>query len=502
MAGCYVDASMTASNRPMKSVPLLDCIRPSPNAKWFVAMTFKLPGIIAVPVVLLTSTSSSSAAQHEVTTAAGIEQAATRARPGDVLVMRDGEWRDQVIRFQGRGTPDKPITLRAATPGKVSLVGKSSLLIDGEHLEVNGLFLSHGQQTGDGVKLTGNHCRLTGTAVVGGSYKFLVHLFGRSNRIDHCYLAGKTNGDPTLQVEVEGRPNFHRIDGNHFGPRPPLGRNGGETIRVGYSHQSMTNSGTLVEGNLFDRCDGELEIISSKSCENIYRANTFADCAGTLTLRHGNRCVVEGNFFLGHHKKGSGGIRVIGEDHILVNNYIEGVTQGGVWITAGIPNSELKGYFQARNCLIAFNTIVDSSGPCLQLDAGMGSAGRTLLPENIRVANNLFFPGQNGTLFKGKEGSGWKWFGNVATGPSLERPGVRIADVKLARATDGLLRPGPDSPVRGAAEGNVNAATVDMDGQERSSPLDSGSDQFSTNSVTRRPLTPGDVGPSWLERRH
>jgi poly(beta-D-mannuronate) lyase len=115
--------------------------------------------------------------------------------------------------------------------------------------------------------------------------------------MDHCYLAGKTNDSPTLQIEVGSSPNRHLIDHNHFGPRPPLGRNGGETIRVGYSHQSMSNSCTTVEHNLFDRCDGELEIISNKSCENVYRFNTFLDCAGMFTLRHGNRCLVEGNFF-------------------------------------------------------------------------------------------------------------------------------------------------------------------------------------------------------------
>ena len=73
------------------------------------------------------------------------------------------------------------------------------------------------------------------------------------------------------------------------------GENGGETMRLGYSYQSMFVSRTTVEDNLFTQCDGEIEIISSKSCENVYRHNTFRDCEGTLTLRHGNRCVVDGN---------------------------------------------------------------------------------------------------------------------------------------------------------------------------------------------------------------
>jgi poly(beta-D-mannuronate) lyase len=415
------------------------------------------------------------AAEHQVSSAADIAGAIARAQPGDVLVMRDGVWTDQPIVFRGRGTVGKPITLRPATSGKVTLTGKSSLVIDGEHLVVNGLSLKGSQLTGDGLKLAGRNNRLTDCAVMGGDFKFFIHLFGTSNRVDHCYVADKTNDSPTLQVEVEGRPNFHRIDHNHFGPRPPLGRNGGETIRVGYSHQSMTNSGTLVERNLFDRCDGELEIISNKSCENVYRGNTFLDCAGTLTLRHGNRCVAEENFFLGHHKKGSGGIRVIGEDHVIVNNYIDGVTQGGFWVTAGISDSELQGYFQARNCLIAFNTVVDSAGPCLQLDAGMGTSRRTLLPENITVATNLFAPGKGGSLFKGTEGAGWKWLGNVSAGVPTQRAGVHATDQALTRTANGLLRADAKEPLRAGV--NLSAATT-----------------------ARRPLTAGEVGPSWMQR--
>src|SRR3954453_9089407 len=129
----------------------------------------------------------------------------------------------------------------------------------------------------------------------------------------------------------------------------------------------MTNSGTLVEHNLFERCDGEIEIISSKSCENVYRYNTFLDCAGMLTLRHGNRCVVDSNFFLAHHKKGSDGVRIIGEDHVVAKNYIDGVDKGAIWITSGVPDSKPNENSQAKRCVVAFNTVVDSAGPYLDL---------------------------------------------------------------------------------------------------------------------------------------
>src|ERR1051325_9786794 len=252
-------------------------------------MFFKIAVWIAVPFCAL-------AGEHRVSSASEIARLGGKLKPGDVVLLRDGNWTDELITFQGRGTEEKPITLRPQTPGKTVLTGKSSIVIEGEYLVVSGLSLRDGTGTGDGVKLSGRGCRFTESAIVDGSYKFFVHMFGASNRIDHCFLAEKTNDNPTLQIEVEGRPNYHRVDHNHFGHRPPLGRTGGETVRVGYSHQSMTNSGTVVEYNLFERCDGELEIISSKSCENVYRFNTFLDCAGMLTLRHGNRCTVEGNF--------------------------------------------------------------------------------------------------------------------------------------------------------------------------------------------------------------
>ena len=243
----------------------------------------------------------------------------------------------------------------------------------GDDLVLSGVYLDHAEGTGDGIVVHGDHNRITECAVINGKFKFFVHLFGSDNRVDHCYLAGKTTVDPTFQIEVEEkRPNHDHVDHNDFGPRPPLGQNGGETMRVGYSFQSMYSSGALVEQNLYDRCDGEIEIISSKSCDNIYRNNTFLNCAGMLTLRHGNRATIDGNFFIGNHKRGSGGIRVIGEDHVITNNYIEGVQNGAFWITSGIQDSPLKGYFRAQRCLIGFNTIVDCKGPDIQLDAGMG----------------------------------------------------------------------------------------------------------------------------------
>jgi poly(beta-D-mannuronate) lyase len=391
------------------------------------------------------------AKQYPVTSAADIAALTNKLRAGDIVVMADGTWTNQAIAFYGRGTAKNPVTLRARTPGKVILNGESTLTVTGEHVVVSGLLLRDAQSNADGIQLGGDHCRLTDSAVIGGTHKFFVHIVGNENRMDHCYLAEKASGNPTLQIEVGSRPNHDQIDHNYFGHRPPLGRNGGETMRVGYSWQSMSNSAAIVEDNLFERCDGEIEIISNKSCENIYRRNTFLDCAGMLTLRHGNRCLVENNVIIAHHKRGSGGIRVIGEDHTVINNYIDGVEQGAFWITSGISNSPLRGYFQARNCVIASNTVVDSKGPYVDVSAGIGTSGRTLLPENITVANNLFSLPPAGRLLQGTESKTYKWVDNLSS------------EATTTNAHAGI------NPTRDA------------------------------KPVTPRSLTAAEVGPSWLK---
>jgi poly(beta-D-mannuronate) lyase len=444
-----------------------------------------------------------SAAEYQVASAEEIQELKGKLRPGDVVVMRDGTWADQAIAFDAKGTAEAPITLRARTPGKAVLSGTSSLTIDGEHLVISGLLVKEGRGEKEGVAIKGNNCRLTETAVIDCTYKFYLHFRGFKNRMDRCYLAGKTSEGPTVQVEAEANPNGHRIDHNYFGHRPPLGRNGGETIRVGYSWQQTNNSRTVVEYNLFERCDGEIEIISSKSCENVYRGNTFLDCAGFLTLRHGDRCVVDSNFFLGRGKRGSGGVRVIGIGHVVTNNYVEGIRDGGFRLTAGMIDPKPVEYIEARDCVIAFNTVVDSQGPAIDLSAGLGGE-RRLVPRDNTVANNVFLL-KDSPLLSGTEGEGYRWAGNVAFAPAateaVKHEGIRWIDPALQRGKDGLLRPTKSGPLIGAAATlNLTKVLNDIDGQPRGERTDVGCDQVTDAPATNHPLTPADVGPGWLDR--
>src|SRR5688572_26367167 len=202
---------------------------------------------IAFVVAVASGSPMRAESSYRILAAGDLASLASRFEPGDVVLLPDATWENQRLTFRGTGTPEKPITLRATNPGKFVLKGKSSLTVEGEWLVVEGITLADaGVEGAEGIALKGSNHRLTSCVIDGSTHKYAVRLHGKNHRMDHCYLANKTTEGPTLQVEVDAKePNNHRIDHNHFGYRQPLGANGGETIRIGYSHQSMSNSRTL-----------------------------------------------------------------------------------------------------------------------------------------------------------------------------------------------------------------------------------------------------------------
>ncbi len=468
---------------------------------------------MAAAGVSLMASNVAGAREIRVGSPAEITAAMATAQPGDTLTMTGGVWNNATVVFAGNGTQGAPITLRAETPGAVSLEGTSTLRIGGTHLVVDGLSFRNGYSPSGGViefrynGLESRSCRLTNTSIVdynpanaATDYKW-ISLYGSHNRVDHCYLKGKTHSGTTLVVWLSATPNYHRIDHNHFGLRPPLGVNGGETIRVGTSDWSMYDSYTVVEQNLFEECNGEAEIISSKSCGNIYRYNTFRRCQGALTLRHGNRCLVEGNFFFGEGVSNTGGIRVIGEDHRVQNNYLTGLKGTGyratIAVMNGKPNSLLNEYYQVKRAAIVFNTLVGNTS---SIDIGVGkSTDLTLPPESCVVANTVV-TSTTGPLVRFTDTPlNLTWEGNMFYGASLgitQPAGIVIADPQLAAPdAHGLRRPGTLSPVLDAAAGTYDTVTQDMDGQNRVGLKDIGADEVSSLPVLNVPLTAADVGP-------
>ena len=128
----------------------------------------------------------------------------------------------------------------------------------------------------------------------------------------------------------------------------------------------------MVENNYFERCNGEVEIISNKSGGNVFRGNVFLESRGTLTLRHGNDNLVENNVFLGNGVDHTGGIRVINKRQTIRNNYLQGLAGyrfgSALTIMNGVPDSPINRYHQVEDSVIENNTIIDSAH--IELAAG------------------------------------------------------------------------------------------------------------------------------------
>jgi poly(beta-D-mannuronate) lyase len=386
--------------------------------------------------------------------------ALSRLKPGDILTLADGEWRDFQIVFTGQGATDHPITLTAQTPGKVILTGRSSLSLAGEHLVVSNLVFRDGfSPTGEVLSFRtsrterANYSRITGVVIDGFSKPSRtdsdnwVALYGHHNRFDHNQLTGKTNAGTTLVIirdPEQGLENRHTIDHNYFGARPVLGSNGGETIRVGTSHASATSSFTTVENNWFEHVAGEVEIVSNKSGGNTYRGNVFFESEGALVLRHGDDNLVEGNVFIGNGRPNTGGVRVINRRNTIRNNYMEGLVGANfgsaLTIMYGVPNSPVHRYVQVDGAVIENNTLVDARE--MSLGAGM-DAERSAAPINSRFARNLIVnrDGRDPIRVQGDMG-GIAFEGNVQSPAATKAlPGVAGRKVTLERGQGELLLP-------------------------------------------------------------
>lgn len=397
-----------------------------------------------------------------------VGRALASADPGDTLFVRDGVWRDADLHWEGQGDAANPVVVAAEHPGQVVVEGRSSLHISGSGLVVSGiLFRGCVADKGaivefrDGDSLAGG-CRLTDCVMDSCnparrdiSYSY-VHLYGRGNRVDHCSFTGKLNLGVTLIVMLNYDgcdDNLHSIDHNYFGPRPVYGSNGAETIRVGTSQQCMQNSRTIISDNLFDRCNGEVEVVSIKSSENVIERNVFYECQGVLALRHGDRNRALDNLFIGHGVRNTGGVRIVGEDQIVRGNTFLGLAGerffSALALMYGVPNSLPNRYMQVKNTIVE-NNVFEA---CRSIEFNTGQDfERTLAPYGTVWKGNAVASVQTTAEPACEElaaGRGAAWFGaKPASAAEVEEivlkdslyvleEGMRITRPTLIRAAEG-----------------------------------------------------------------
>ncbi len=406
------------------------------------------------------------------------------AVPGDRIELVDGTYTNgDPIVVSARGTKEDPIVITAQNVGGAIIGGSSSFLVDGaSHVILRGFKLTHGVEeegvaleilASTHVRFTRNEFALTDTTS-NSTWLRLEGAGSGNNRIDHNYFHDKTSSNVFLAVYGDapdgglGISQNDRIDHNYF-HKLTLPMEGGECLRVGDSKRGLVSAHTVVESNLFEECNGDPEVISNKSSENVFRGNTLRNNKGSLVLRHGNKSVVEGNFFLNNE----GGMRIYGHDHLIKHNYIEGSTgtgaQGTLILNSGcteIDTGDGGDCSVATRVTVANNTLVNNKPTHLVI--GSTSSSRPIPPRDLRIENNILV-GEEGKLVDfALAPDGFTAAGNVLWGAAspgdMPAEGYTVADPGLERADDGLMRPSVGAP--GA-----------------------------TGLLSRRPLTPADVGP-------
>lgn len=371
-----------------------------------------LLGALLLPLLTGGITSLYASSERQVVWVSSAEEVAALGvvEAGTEIVWRKGSYADQVVTLKAAGTEENPVLLRAESAGETLFTGASRLVVKGAGAVVSGLWwkdptavkgkavitLDKGSErcVVEQCAITGEHTELR--ADIDAKW---VSLYGRNHRIERCSFLNKKNMGTLLVVWLEPEIDApaHRIIKNHF-ERPVTlfsdeGKaiNGQETIRIGTSSTSMQQGACTVEGNYFFRCHGEqAEIISNKSCANLYRGNLFEQSRGSLTLRHGNRCRVSGNFFLGGGVDNTGGVRIIGEEHTVENNYMQDLQGTGnkaaVSILRGEKNAALSGYWQVKQAVVRGNIIVNCR---YGLNVNYGTAKQTEPVVDSRIEQNI-----------------------------------------------------------------------------------------------------------------
>ena len=230
--------------------------------------------------------------------------------------------------------------------------------------------------------------------------------------------------------------------------------------------------------------------ICNKSSDNTYRFNTIGKGCTELSLRHGNHCLVYGNFFIDTH----GGLRFFGDDHMIFSNYFHH-NRPAVQIGNGdgnVPPAKLTSHDRPDRVQFVFNTLVENESNVV-MNRRNGGLGAT----HLVFANNIIQGGDHAVYANGPLPDA-KWVGNFVWKTlevDIPPDGYVSMDPQLESGADIRFRLKARSPAIDRAVGSYPNVDVDIDGQKRDAKLDVGADEYLQMMPVNRALTPTDVGP-------
>jgi len=479
-------------------------MKQSPNINKF---TF----IAAIHLCIILGFVSTNAAIINVNSISALQSACNNSSSGDIIVLANGTYTNVILDINNSN-----ISVQAQTPGGVFLNVYGDINIIGNNITFSGFQFTQGDIGSSYlIEVYGNRNKLTHLNFSNYYAKKYIEIKAGTqyNEISYCNLEKKPADaiiGCTIQISTSASvPGYHKISYCSFQNYYGLGGdNGNEPVRIGLGAEYLNKSRTIVEHCYFNNTGlGDSESVSVKCQENVIRFCTFTNQQNAmLCFRNGDNNVAYSNFFIN-----SGGIRVKEANNIYCyNNYFENSGLGSsadaityVYVAPLVPpTASSPRTLNLSNINFIHNTFYN----CGAMDLGGNG------PTNNTWANNIFRK-TSGNLYSNAN-NGSTWVGNIYQGNiGITIPsGMTSANPFLALNANGYFGLTASSPVNNA---NSNYPLIldipvldddpgllfDITGRPRPTTVtlkDVGCEEFTTGTISNRPLTLADVGPSYL----
>jgi len=312
----------------------------------------------------------------------------------NTILLDDGIYTNVNLTIDNVGTVTNPIIIKAKNNGKVFFSGSVNVSITGQYVILSNIIFTNGNGS---IQLKGSNNRITNCefSLNDGDGPILT-ITKYNNRVDHNIFKDFSNFNPWVQVlHEDDTPDYILIDSNIFMNRKKGTGNGFETIRFGLSGTSLSPSRSVVENNIFENCNGEIEIVSNKAGGNIYHKNTFKTSYGSLTLRHGNKVIVAKNKFLQDNVPDAGGVRVAaGSGHTIYNNIFQNTNNRAALIINSGSNGDIY------NIQVSYSKFLKNIFLNCSLDIMIGSTQFPLSPRECLIKDNVIIKNTNNPVYQ------------------------------------------------------------------------------------------------------
>lgn len=335
-----------------------------------------------------------------------IEEALTRAKPGDTLWIKSGTYEHVgiVLTYNGGGT----VAVRAEIPGSVTITGRSLMTIkDSENLILSGILFDRVEADNtivlDGsshVHITENYFYQNGRTPTskivgirnGSAYNHIHHNTFEDNRGQGIALYNGHTPEDIGNVYNEIYNNlFFKV--RAVSEVYPGKTNGLESVQLGQGKDVSNKFYTKVYDNLFeDNVGDKAEIISVKSSNNELYRNTFLNSNSGLTIRLGDSNQIVGNYFAQVTK----GLRTYGYNQLIENNYFIGGTVGiqlpAADTRTGQQETVAAPYYQTDETRILNNVFVNTGLRAFEFGHNFDETKNyTLLPIKSEYRGNRIY---------------------------------------------------------------------------------------------------------------